>query len=149
MAPNKAPIFGEKALQGSVGLTNQTLTRDGLTAANGGAILLCTAGSDGGYIEAVWIQPCGDVSANVVRFFWQEQGQVTNQFLFEANVAAVAGSNNTSAIARTNVQLPDTLSPTGSFALVLPSGAKLFAALGTASGSVIRVNVQGKQYSTT
>lgn len=143
MAINKAAIFVEKPFLWSASLTTQTLTRDGVT---GTAVLLGTASESGALVYAAWAQPVGDFSANVLRFFRRAAGASTNDFLFGVSIPVVSGSNNTSEIARTALQLPDVLTPTGSYGLLLAPGDQLFAALGTTSGVALRVNVQGGQY---
>jgi hypothetical protein len=141
MAVNKAAIFVEKPQLWSGSLTTQALSRDGVT---GAAVLLGTASESGSLIYAAWCYPVGDFSANVLRLFRKAAGLTTNDLLLEASIAAVAGSNNTTAITRSAIQLPDVLTPTGSFGLLLSPGDQLYAA--TASGVALRVCVQGGQY---
>lgn len=143
MAVNKAPIFVEKVQLWTATLTTQALTRDGVT---GSGVLLGTASESGFLAYAVWAQPAGDFTANVLRLFRIVAGGTAKDLLLETSIPAAAATNNTTAIARTAMQLPDVLTPTGSFGLLLSPGDQLFAALGTASGVALRVCVHGGQY---
>lgn len=143
---NQAPIFIQTPLLWAVALSNQTLTRDGVTAGGGGAVLMGVASDRGALIEEVWCTPHGDFSANVARLFLRTAGSATNILVAEVNIPAQSGSTNTAAVIRTDFQLFDLLSPVGSFGLRLPPGAGLYAALGTASGVGLWVRATGGQY---
>lgn len=141
---NQSPIFIQLNTVWQASLSSQTLTRDGVT---GAAVLLGTAGGSGALIESVIIQPFGDVNANVVRLFRQQAGISVNRLILETAIAAVAGSTNAAAIPSTRVDLPDLLTPVGSYGLRLAPGDSLYAALGTASGVGIGITAIGGQYS--
>jgi hypothetical protein len=143
MPVNKGtPIFIEDVALWNARLTSQTMDRAG----TGTAVLLGTASPSGFLAFSAWAIPAGDFSANVLRFFRQKAGQSTFDLVLEASIAAVASSNNTTAIARTNLVFPEVLTPTGSFGLMLTAGDLLYAALGTSSGVALHVWVQGGHY---
>lgn len=143
MAINKSAIFVEKPQLWTASLTSQTLTRDGVT---GAGVLLGTASESGFLVYSAWAIPAGDFTANVLRLFRIVAGGTAKDLLLESSVPAAAATNNTTAIARTAFQLPDVLTPTGSFGLLLSPGDQLYAALGTASGVALRVALHGGQY---
>ncbi|PSB29892.1 hypothetical protein [Stenomitos frigidus] len=143
MAINKAAIFVEKPQLWTASLTSQALTRDGVT---GSGVLLGTASESGFLVYSVWAIPAGDFTANVLRLFRIVAGGTAKDLLLETSIAAAASTNNTTAIARTAMQLPDVLTPTGSFGLLLSPGDQLYVALGTASGVALRVVLHGGQY---
>jgi len=143
MAINKAAIFVEKPQLWTAALTSQTLTRDGLT---GSGVLLGTASVSGFLVYSVWAIPAGDFTANVLRLFRLVSGGTLRDLLLETSIPAAASTTNAAAIARTAMQLPEVLTPTGSFGLLLSPGDQLFAALGTASGMALRVSLHGGQY---
>ena len=143
MAINKSAIFVEKPQLWTAALTNQTLTRDGVT---GAGVLLGTASESGFLVYSAWAIPAGDFTANVLRLFRIASGATAKDLLLETSIPAAAGTTNAAAIARTAMQLPDVLTPTGSFGLLLSPGDQLYAALGTASGVALRVSLHGGQY---
>jgi hypothetical protein len=143
MAVNKTPIFVEKPALWTASLTTQALSRDGVT---GNGVLLGTASESGFLLYSVWAIPSGNFTANTLRLFRLATGATVPSLILETSIAAVAGSSDTVAIPRTAVQLPDVLTPTGSFGLLLSPGDQLFAALGVASGVALRVSAHGGQY---
>jgi hypothetical protein len=143
MAINKAAIFVEKPQLWTAALTTQTLTRDGVT---GNGVLLGTASESGFLVYSAWAMPTGNFTANVLRLFRIVSGGTLKDLILETTIPAASGSTDTTAIARTTMQLPDVLTPTGSFGLLLSPGDQLYAALGTASGVALRVCVHGGQY---
>lgn len=151
MATN--PQFIEQRFIWTANLTNQTSSRDTLTTANGGAVQLGVASGKGALLEEIWLQPLGNISANVARLFVRKAGATTLRLVRELTISAVSGSTDAAAIASTQTQydalsfwLPDILTPTGSFGLALGAGDTLLVALGTASGVGINVMASGGHY---
>jgi hypothetical protein len=144
--PNKAPIFIEQPFLWTASLTAQTLTRDGVT---GAGVLLGTASGSGAIVESIWCIPQGNFSQNVCRLFIQKAGIATNILVRELTIPAEAAASNTAAVAIAAFQLPDVLSPTGSFGLRLNPSDRLYAALGTASGIALQVLAMGGHYELT
>lgn len=143
MTINKAPIFIEKPQLWTGAISSQVLSRDGVT---GAGVLLGTASESGFLVYSVWAIPAADFTANVLRLFRLVAGGTGKDLLLETTIPTATGTSNSAAIARTAMQLPDVLTPTGSFGLLLSPGDQLYAALGTASGVALRVMLHGGQY---
>ena len=140
----QTPLFVDQVDLWTTRLTTEVLDRSG----SGAALQIGTAYTKGFLVYAAWCWPSGDYSANVLRFFRRKAGSVVYNPILEFSVQAVSGSSNTAAIARQNIPLPDVLSPTGSFGLLIGPTDELWVAHGTSSATALNVILQGGAYTT-
>ena len=144
--PNTAPIFLRTPAPQPVKLTNQTLSRDGLT---GASELLWTADANGSLISEIQVFALGAVAANVCRLFLVPDGELDKRLFLELSLPAVASVDNTSPVTGYPVSftLPQFLfNYSGARALRLGGGDSLYASLGSTDTTGFDVTAFGGHY---
>lgn len=133
MVANVQPVFGKTPLQGLAQISTANANRDG----TGTIADLCTAGSDGAYIERVEVKATVTTTAGMIRLY--ESDGTNTRLIDEVAVAAITPSATVAAFQ-------------GAFALVaaakpwfLPPNWKL--RVSTEKGETFNVRAVGSQLS--
>lgn len=128
MAANTNPIFPLVPKCAGVTLTTAATEKDGSTATS-----LLVAGANGTRLDKIVAKPIGTNVATVLRLFVTGTGM--NTCVMEQSIAASTASEEESLAEY--ILVPD---------IVIPSGATLKAAIGTAVSGGIQVTAFGGDY---
>jgi hypothetical protein len=137
MAVNTSPIFSKRGdIQWAPGfLTAANTAKDG----SGTAIIVFTAGADGGFVQRLVARPLGTNVATVLRLFVNNGGAtstIANNSLI--NEMSLPATTLTEAAAQPPYELP--------LNFALPAGHRLICTLGTAVAAGYQLTVFGGSY---